>query len=85
MTKFHLQRSPIASVSKHHLQVVVVQHDFLSRNDPKSTCMVFHQRRQTPQPVTIIAVGDTVDFANFRLVDMTANHAIDTALCHSCD
>ena len=41
---------------------------------------MFDQGRAAFYPVTIIAVGDAVDFANFRVMDMAANNAVDAPI-----
>ncbi len=42
--------------------------------------MMFHQRRTAFHPIPVVAVQGAIDIANFRVVDMPTNNAVDLAL-----
>ena len=48
-------------------------------NDAQRPVIVFDERGQTLYPITVVAVEDAFDIANFRSVYMTANNSIQFA------
>jgi hypothetical protein len=47
---------------------------------------MFDQRRQTFNPVAVVAVQHIIDCADFGMVDVAANHALCAAsFCFACN
>ncbi len=48
-------------------------------NDFQTPVEMFNQRRAALDPIPVVTIGDAVNVADFRVMDMSANHAIDVA------